>query len=329
MGFAKADHEEKRHIRVSQSFQVGDGLVSEFPIGVIGIVNIQALESRADDAVGIVQVRFLQVFMARRPTNGARPRALGIPQRLTPCVCRIRGNNESDIANSTWSLSTADGNAADLTIASTEPDHVRVAIRKVTTQAAWDIQLNRAALPIESDHHYMIVFRARARFPRYTCFGITEAQSPQDNLGKHRYVRLTSEWQTFQMVFGPIPTGGDARIHFDVGGNTAEVEIRDLALLTLAVALSDSHMNNSQTSHLCYFPFSSLTMKANGAYSPCCKYKHDITHNGKTLDAANHSLGEAWNSDSLKALRSEFLEGKKPAGCRICWQEEAAGVHNP
>ena len=66
------------------------------------------------------------------------------------------------------------------------------------------------------------------------CFGITGAKSPQDNLGKHRYVRLTPEWQSFQTVLGPIPRGGDARIHFDVGGNAAGVEISDLALRTLA-----------------------------------------------------------------------------------------------
>jgi MoaA/NifB/PqqE/SkfB family radical SAM enzyme len=144
--------------------------------------------------------------------------------------------DEFDIASSAWSLATGAGNVADLAIASTEPELVRIAIRKVTTLAACDIQLNRAALPILSGHHYMMLFRARASRPRYICFGISEAQSPQDDLGKHRYVRLTSEWQTFQMVFGPIPRGGDARIHFDVGGSTADVEIRDLALYTLAVA---------------------------------------------------------------------------------------------
>jgi MoaA/NifB/PqqE/SkfB family radical SAM enzyme len=69
-------------------------------------------------------------------------------------------------------------------------------------------------------------------------------------------------------------------------------------------------------------------MKADGAYSPCCKYAHDITQNGNTLNALDHSLEDAWNADSLKALRREFLEGKKPAGCRTCWQEEAAGVQS-
>jgi hypothetical protein len=87
-------------------------------------------------------------------------------------------------------------------------------------------------------------------------------------------------------------------------------------------------MNDSRTSHLCYYAFSGLTMKANGDYSPCCKYAHDITHHGQTLNAASHGLRNAWNADSMKALRAEFLAGKKPAGCRICWEEEAAGVQS-
>jgi hypothetical protein len=81
----------------------------------------------------------------------------------------------------------------------------------------------------------MMVFRARARAPRSMCFGITEAKSPRENLGKHKYVRLAAEWQTFQMVFGPIPRRGDARIHFDVGGSATEVELCDFALRSLAL----------------------------------------------------------------------------------------------
>jgi hypothetical protein len=76
---------------------------------------------------------------------------------------------------------------------------------------------------------------------------------------------------------------------------------------------------NNPTSRLCYYAFSSLTLKANGAYRPCSKYLQDIGQSGETLNAARHSVGDAWTADSMRALRQEFLEGKKPAGCWICW----------
>jgi MoaA/NifB/PqqE/SkfB family radical SAM enzyme len=139
-----------------------------------------------------------------------------------------------DMTASLWSLSTAPGSAAELTFGSTEPDMVRVTISQAATQSPWDIQLNRAT-PIDANHHYMITFRARARAPRPMCFGVTRAQSPREEMGKHKHVRLTSEWQTFQMVFGPIPRGGDARIHFDIGGSATDVEIEDFTLRNLAV----------------------------------------------------------------------------------------------
>lgn len=140
-----------------------------------------------------------------------------------------------DLGTTDWTLSTSGANAASLTISPAESELVRVTIESAATEAPWDIQLNRAT-SIEAFHHYMMVFRARARGPRSICFGITEAKSPPDNLGKHKYVRLTPEWQTFQLIFGPIPRGGDARIHFDVGGSATEVELCDFALRNLAAA---------------------------------------------------------------------------------------------
>jgi hypothetical protein len=148
--------------------------------------------------------------------------------------------DDMDIASSRWSLRAVAGNAAEFTIASTEPGVVRVAIQKAATQAPWEIQLNRAPLAVESNRHYMLSFRARARKPRSMGFGIADAHGAKEDLGKHKYVRLTTEWQTFQMVFGPLPRGGDARIHFGLGGDADEVEIGDLGLRTLAVAPGSS-----------------------------------------------------------------------------------------
>jgi MoaA/NifB/PqqE/SkfB family radical SAM enzyme len=142
--------------------------------------------------------------------------------------------SDIDMADSRWSLSTASGNAADLALPSDESESVRVTIQKAPTSAPWDIQVNKARIPIESDHHYMMLFRARAAYPRNLCFGIAPADGPRDDLGKHRNVRLTPDWQSFQMVFGPTPRGGDARLHFDVGGNDAMVELSDVSLQGLA-----------------------------------------------------------------------------------------------
>mgnify|MGYP003677009507 CR=1 FL=1 len=44
--------------------------------------------------------------------------------------------------------------------------------------------------------------------------------------------------------------------------------------------------------------------------APCCLYESKISHT---------------NSNEIVELRSDFLEGKKPAGCRLCWENEDKG----
>jgi sulfatase maturation enzyme AslB (radical SAM superfamily) len=79
-------------------------------------------------------------------------------------------------------------------------------------------------------------------------------------------------------------------------------------------------------SNLCLYPFFNVMMVADGTYQPCCKYSGRLSHQGKTLRAPEDSIQDAWDSDSMKKLRAEFMAGAKPEGCSVCWQEEAAGI---
>ena len=50
--------------------------------------------------------------------------------------------------------------------------------------------------------------------------------------------------------------------------------------------------------------------------APCCLYESKISHT---------NIDDYWNSNEIVELRSDFLEGKKPAGCRLCWENEDKG----
>lgn len=142
---------------------------------------------------------------------------------------------EQDLGVAEWALRTAEGNAADLSFPSQNSNLVRIAIHKVETKDVWDIQLNKAPLPVQANHHYVLLFRARASEPRRLCYGLVEDGARWDRLGRYKTVPLSSEWQTFQMRFGPIPQPGNARLHFDVGGNHAMVELADVSVRCLSV----------------------------------------------------------------------------------------------
>jgi MoaA/NifB/PqqE/SkfB family radical SAM enzyme len=138
-----------------------------------------------------------------------------------------------DLGSADWSLRTAEGNQADLSFPSQPSSALRIAIHRVETKEVWDIQLNRAPLPVQAQHHYLLLFRARASEPRRLCYGLVEDGARWDRLGRYKTVPLSTEWETFQMRFGPLPQPGNARLHFDVGGNSAAVELADISVRCL------------------------------------------------------------------------------------------------
>lgn len=77
---------------------------------------------------------------------------------------------------------------------------------------------------------------------------------------------------------------------------------------------------------LCLYPFFNLMINADGKYKPCCKWSEALHHKGKTLQAPQNSMLEAWQSDELRQLRKDLKSGVKPKKCEVCWNEEKSGI---
>jgi hypothetical protein len=79
-------------------------------------------------------------------------------------------------------------------------------------------------------------------------------------------------------------------------------------------------------STICMLPWISLEASPQGTAKPCCLYDDEVLdNNGNKYMLAEHSLQEIYKSKSMQNLRQEFLDGKKPAGCFRCWNEEDVG----
>lgn len=77
---------------------------------------------------------------------------------------------------------------------------------------------------------------------------------------------------------------------------------------------------------ICMLPWISLEASPQGTAKPCCLYDDEILDdNGNKYLLAEHGLQEIYKSKSMQNLRQEFLDGKKPAGCFRCWNEEDVG----
>lgn len=70
---------------------------------------------------------------------------------------------------------------------------------------------------------------------------------------------------------------------------------------------------------ICMLPWVSMEVTPMGTYRPCCLYSESIPNINVRQ---GHTIADAQHSDYMKDLRSQFLEGKKPPGCNMCWQEE-------
>lgn len=75
------------------------------------------------------------------------------------------------------------------------------------------------------------------------------------------------------------------------------------------------------SSTICALPWTHLNIDPNGDVYPCCL----TTFHGQKLGNLNlDSVENIWNSDSMKSLRLEMMQGKKPKICSICFDRESA-----
>jgi MoaA/NifB/PqqE/SkfB family radical SAM enzyme len=76
----------------------------------------------------------------------------------------------------------------------------------------------------------------------------------------------------------------------------------------------------------CVLPWISLETSPIGTIKPCCMADDEITDaNGKKYSLMQTNLKEAHNSEYMRSLRQEFLDGKQPKTCKMCWDEEESG----
>ena len=76
----------------------------------------------------------------------------------------------------------------------------------------------------------------------------------------------------------------------------------------------------------CVLPWVSLEASPIGTVRPCCLADDELCDNsGNKFELSTATFADIQNSDDMRKLRQQFLDGKKPQTCRKCWNEERAG----
>ena len=76
----------------------------------------------------------------------------------------------------------------------------------------------------------------------------------------------------------------------------------------------------------CVLPWVSLEASPIGTVRPCCLADDEIVDNtGSKFELSTATFADVQNSDHMRGLRQQFLDGEQPQTCRKCWSEERAG----
>jgi MoaA/NifB/PqqE/SkfB family radical SAM enzyme len=77
----------------------------------------------------------------------------------------------------------------------------------------------------------------------------------------------------------------------------------------------------------CVLPWVSLETSPIGTVRPCCLAEEEIKDiNGNKFDLGKSAeLADIQDSNYMRGLRKDFLQGKQPATCKKCWAEEDSG----
>jgi len=70
---------------------------------------------------------------------------------------------------------------------------------------------------------------------------------------------------------------------------------------------------------ICAIPWMHLNFEPNGKVVPCCLTSH---HNYFAGDLNKESIVEIWNSDNMKSLRKQMINGERPKICDTCFNKE-------
>ena len=133
-------------------------------------------------------------------------------------------------AASKWELLAGNGCDAHLILPREDHQMVKVDITRARTRRKWDIQLNRRGFQVSAGIRYAVVFRGRAERPRPVTVGFAKAHEPWSSLGLYTTIQLSREWRTYSEEFVAAESDDNARIHFDLGGKSAGVDLTSVAL---------------------------------------------------------------------------------------------------
>jgi MoaA/NifB/PqqE/SkfB family radical SAM enzyme len=76
----------------------------------------------------------------------------------------------------------------------------------------------------------------------------------------------------------------------------------------------------------CVLPWKNLFIHAGGQARPCCMFLGSIrSPDGSPMSVHTHTLEAVWDSDQMRDIRKQMLNGTRVSGCSSCYEIDAKG----
>ena len=98
---------------------------------------------------------------------------------------------------------------------------------------------------------------------------------------------------------------------------------RRLKTLLRSFGARQTHTLPSDT--FCIYPWFHLQVLTTGVARVCCKFRGNIERDGSSMSMTGHTLDAIWNSEQMRTIRRDMVEGRVVAGCQECYDEEKFG----
>lgn len=78
--------------------------------------------------------------------------------------------------------------------------------------------------------------------------------------------------------------------------------------------------------YICTVPWVGFSNDPDGRIRACCISKDHVTkEDGTPYYTQNDNIKDIFHSEYMNNLRQDFLDGKQPKNCEVCWKDEANG----
>lgn len=81
----------------------------------------------------------------------------------------------------------------------------------------------------------------------------------------------------------------------------------------------------------CLYPFMNLNSNTEGSVKLCCSITENIhikDETGREMNFGDTDISKIWNSDYMKEVRRQMLNGERPEACNVCWRLEDMGLNS-